>query len=478
MTQLETKSLSSSHTAAMEKAIPMTSRRIGSWEVLISRWPLSTTDLASRYDAVSGRWVRTARRFQLKAAYREPLLTSQVVIGLMQIGPQARILDCGVGNGSLSIAPDRIMKGPVDFHAIDTSAEMLVQAKSMMHHAGLRPHFQQADVMLLPYDDQSFDVVMAAHVLEHLPDPQRALAEMIRVLKPGGMVFVCVTRPSLFGALANFCGAHGPSQNNRALHGCISPSLSMSDTNRCGSVPLLASRARPFGHACPSNPQPVERFPMIRLRKSEWVLFGLIFVYSFIPAFGGLIRVLELAGGPQIAPANPRALLAPTPIIFHILSSFVFCIVGAVQFLPSIRRQRPATHRKIGRVIAVAGCVSALTGLWMTHFYVFPEALQGAALYWVRMVLGMVMVGLIIWAIVAVRARKIFQHSAAMVRAYAIGQGASTQAVVGIAWIIAVGSEAMGPLRDGLMIFAWALNLLAAEIFIRSMLSPPKHRRT
>jgi hypothetical protein len=94
------------------------------------------------------------------------------------------------------------------------------------------------------------------------------------------------------------------------------------------------------------------------------------------------------------------------------------------------------------------------------------------------MVLGMVMVGLIIWAIVAVRARKIFQHSAALVRAYAIGQGASTQAVVGISWIIAVGSEAMGPLRDGLMIFAWALNLLAAEIFIRSMLSPPKHRRT
>jgi demethylmenaquinone methyltransferase/2-methoxy-6-polyprenyl-1,4-benzoquinol methylase len=70
-----------------------------------------------------------------------------------------------------------------------------------MQHAGLRPQLQQADVMSLPYDDQSFDVVMAAHVLEHLPDPQRALAEMVRVLKPGGMVFLCVTRPSLFGAL-------------------------------------------------------------------------------------------------------------------------------------------------------------------------------------------------------------------------------------------------------------------------------------
>lgn len=185
----------------MEQAIPMTSRRFGSWEVLISRRTLSPVDLASRYDAVSGKWARTARRFRLNAAYQEPLLASQVVIDLMQVEPEARILDCGVGNGSLSIALDSLMKGPIDFHAIDTSAEMLVQAKSVMQRAGLDPNLQQADVMSLPYEDQSFDLVMAAHVLEHLPDPQRALAEMVRVLKPGGMVFICVTRPSLFGAL-------------------------------------------------------------------------------------------------------------------------------------------------------------------------------------------------------------------------------------------------------------------------------------
>jgi ubiquinone/menaquinone biosynthesis C-methylase UbiE len=201
MTQLENRSLRPSHTPAMEKAIPMTSRRIGSWEVLISRRPLSSADLASRYDAVSSSWERTARRFQLEAAYQEPLLTSQVATGLTQIGPQARILDCGVGNGSLSVALDNILTGPVEYHGIDTSAEMLVQASSKMRHAGLRAHLKQADILSLPYDDQSFDVVMAAHVLEHLPEPQRALTEMVRVLRPGGMVFVCVTRHSLFGAL-------------------------------------------------------------------------------------------------------------------------------------------------------------------------------------------------------------------------------------------------------------------------------------
>ena len=222
---------------------------------------------------------------------------------------------------------------------------------------------------------------------------------------------------------------------------------------------------------------PSRKAPIIHLRKSEWVVLGVIFVYSFIPVVGGLIRVLELAGGPQIAPENPRASLAPTPIILHILSSSLFCVLGAFQFLPSLRRQRLAAHRAIGRVIAASGCVAALTGLWMTHFYAFPEMLQGPPLYWVRMFLGTAMIALIIWGVIAIGFRNVFQHSASLVRANAIAQGASTQTVLGIAWIIVVGSEAMGPLRDGLMIFAWMVNLLAAEIFIRAMLRQPKYRQ-
>ncbi len=210
------------------------------------------------------------------------------------------------------------------------------------------------------------------------------------------------------------------------------------------------------------------------LRKSEWAILVFIIAYSFVPTFGGLFRVLELAGGSVIMPANLRAAAMPLPIILHILSSFLFLLLGALQFLPSIRQKHPATHRISGRIVAVAGCLSAGSGLWMTHFYGFPIGLQGSLLYWVRITLGLLMVGLIVWAVLAIRSRNVFQHSALMLRAYAIGQGASTQTFIGIGRMILYGTEATGPLRDVQMVSAWAINMLIAEALIWATLAPKR----
>lgn len=209
-----------------------------------------------------------------------------------------------------------------------------------------------------------------------------------------------------------------------------------------------------------------ERRPERMLTRGEWAILVLVILYSFVPSFGGLIRVVELAGGPAIAPENPRALADPAPIVLHVLGSFVFCIFGAVQFLPSVRRRRPATHRALGRAVAVGGIVSAATGLWMTFAYAFPEALQGDLLFWARIVLGLSMVALIVGAVTAIRARDVVRHRAAMARAYAIGQGASTQSAFGIGWILAFEVEPTGLVRDGLMVSAWGVNLLVAELLL------------
>lgn len=206
----------------------------------------------------------------------------------------------------------------------------------------------------------------------------------------------------------------------------------------------------------------------------EWTTLVLIVVFSLIPAFGGLIRLFELAGGPSMLPGNPRALADPWPVILHILGSFVFCIAGAIQFLPSLRRQHPKTHRMIGRVTVIAGFLSAVTGLWMTCNFAFPDALQGNLLFSARIILSFAMMGLLGWAIIAVRAHSFTKHGASMLRAYAIGQGASTQALLGIAWIVTFGTEPTGFLRDCFMVLCWVLNILAAEVLIHLFVAKPR----
>ena len=179
----------------------MTSGRIGSWQVSISRCPLPSRQLANRYDAIAADWERTVQRYQLEKAYRSPLLASGAPTALARHASEAQVLDCGVGSGSLSVALHQLLTGRVNWHGIDTSSEMLNNAGAVMQQAGLAATLKQADVRSIPYADESFDMVMAAHVLEHLPHPYRALKEMMRVLKPGGRLFICMTRRSLFGAL-------------------------------------------------------------------------------------------------------------------------------------------------------------------------------------------------------------------------------------------------------------------------------------
>jgi uncharacterized membrane protein len=206
----------------------------------------------------------------------------------------------------------------------------------------------------------------------------------------------------------------------------------------------------------------------------EWTILILIVVFSSVPAFGGLVRLVELAGGPSVLPGNPRALADPWPIILHVLASFVFCMAGALQFLPSLRCHRPTMHRAIGRLTVVAGFLSAISGLWMTVVFAFPEAIQGSLLYTMRIILSLAMIGLLGWAIIAVKAGSFRRHAASMLRAYAIGQGASTQAFLGIAWILTFGFEPTGFLRDCFMVFCWVLNLLAAEALIHLFIAKPR----
>lgn len=183
-----------------QQTIPMTNYRFGSWQVAISRQPRTKEDLTSQYDAASRNWQQMTRRYKLNAAYRRALAASGAGGALGKVGSRATVLDCGVGSGALAIALRSILPASPKVCGIDLSGEMLARADVEMRKAGLMPELRQADILSIPYADASFDCVMAAHVLEHLPEPICALKEMVRVLKPGGRLFVCLTRRSKFGA--------------------------------------------------------------------------------------------------------------------------------------------------------------------------------------------------------------------------------------------------------------------------------------
>lgn len=207
---------------------------------------------------------------------------------------------------------------------------------------------------------------------------------------------------------------------------------------------------------------------MLDLNKSEWsILVGLLLL-SFVPSIGGTFRLVELATSSEFLPENPRIQSVPLPAVFHIVSSALYCILGAFQFLPSIRRKYPKWHRLAGRLLVGAGIVSAISGLWMTHYYSFPDHLQGNLLYVIRIFIALSMTAFILLGLSAVFKKRIAEHQAWMIRAYALGQGAGTQVLISIPWLLTIG-EPNGLSRDILMTAAWMINIVVAEWVIKQI---------
>ena len=101
-----------------------------------------------------------------------------------------RVLDVGCGPGSITrglaahVAPGETL-------GVDLSRETLASAREDAAARGLtNVRFEEASVYQLPYADASFDVAYAHQVFQHLREPAAALAEMLRVVRPGGLVAV------------------------------------------------------------------------------------------------------------------------------------------------------------------------------------------------------------------------------------------------------------------------------------------------
>jgi SAM-dependent methyltransferase len=131
-----------------------------------------------------------AQRFDDGAAYEGYMgawsrLVGEDFLAWLDAAPGQRWADIGCGNGCFT---EQILAvaAPASVDALDPSADQLAHAEARLRGRAVR--LRRGDAMALPFDDAAFDVVAMALVIHFVPDPARALAEMIRVTRPGGVV--------------------------------------------------------------------------------------------------------------------------------------------------------------------------------------------------------------------------------------------------------------------------------------------------
>jgi demethylmenaquinone methyltransferase/2-methoxy-6-polyprenyl-1,4-benzoquinol methylase len=125
----------------------------------------------------------------------------------------APILDLCTGTGDLALAYDRAAAGKTPIIGADFSHEMLVRAvkKTRRRGAADRIRFLEADAQQLPLPSNHFQIATVAFGLRNVTDTERGLAEMVRVVRPGGRVAILEfsqPRHWLFGRLYRFYFSH------------------------------------------------------------------------------------------------------------------------------------------------------------------------------------------------------------------------------------------------------------------------------
>src|SRR3989442_4408217 len=201
---------------------------------------------------------------------------------------------------------------------------------------------------------------------------------------------------------------HPRSKRNRT---CLSPANHSTDARRrrhaqdrtmtevAASIPTLRSSSRPA--------------PRKTNAASQWLPPVGLIALSLIPVLAGAVRLNELMGSPEITANNARFLASPIPVTVRIVSVTLYSLLGALQFVPSLRRGRPSWHRIAGRILVPAGVLVALSGLWMNFFYARPPG-DGESLVVVRLIVGSLMLASIVLAVLVLWIKRYPLHHTMM----------------------------------------------------------------
>jgi SAM-dependent methyltransferase len=160
------------------------------------------------YDTNAEFWVEIIRNHRDK--YREGLTNAAVLAAIG--GPEGlRVLDAGCGEGYLS---RKLADSGAVVTGIDSSAELIKAALTHELASSLPLSFDVGSVDYLPYDAESFDLVLCNHLMNDLQDPTQALKEFSRVLRSHGRVVLLMLHPCFYNKHAE----RGQPENNLAAN--------------------------------------------------------------------------------------------------------------------------------------------------------------------------------------------------------------------------------------------------------------------
>jgi Predicted membrane protein (DUF2306) len=184
---------------------------------------------------------------------------------------------------------------------------------------------------------------------------------------------------------------------------------------------------------------------------------------TFIPVMMALVRTVQIPTG-SYPDDSLRLAVAPLAWFLHALAGASFGLAGPLQFVFVLRRHFGKWHRLTGRVFVLSGSFLGLSGLAM----LLQVPSQSTAILDVaRGVFGFALLFALAQSMFAVLRRDIPRHRAWAIRAYAIGMGSGTIALVFFPIYVITGVPPLGFWADVIYIGWWTFNIAVAEFVIR-----------
>ena len=186
---------------------------------------------------------------------------------------------------------------------------------------------------------------------------------------------------------------------------------------------------------------------------------------TFIPVLMAAVSVVQIPLG-ALPDDSLRLAAAPVAFFFHSLAGVLFGVLGPLQFVRALRRRFGTLHRLSGRFFVLAGAGLALSGLVML---LKVESIATGLLDAARGVFGLALIAALVRGVAAARAHDMPRHRAWMIRAYAIGMGTGTVALVMFPIYLVTGKPPMGLASDLGVVGLWLLNIALGEWVVRRL---------